>query len=158
MNFCKNFIKQLLTLNLFILIAPLYAQDAEEEEVLPGFELLSDHVLVETPDHWRTWDAPTGARRIQTDGTVTPRLLRSHVNAVFSAENDSILARVITPTNSRRKFSEALWSLMGRASPTATAAASAISPSLNRSPLKIFSAFLARIGVGATAPNTTRTS
>ena len=91
--------KQALTLvfTLFLSVA-LHAQD-EEEETLPGFELLSDRVLVETFDHWRAWDAPTGARLIQTDGTVTPRLLRSHVNAVYRAENDSIIASVTTPTN-----------------------------------------------------------
>lgn len=91
--------KQLLTTTfIFLFLAPLYAQQ-EEEETLSGFELLSDRVLVETFDHWRGWDAPTGARLIEADGTVTPRLLRSHINAVFNAENDSILARVTTPTN-----------------------------------------------------------
>jgi hypothetical protein len=92
-------LKQLLTYFVFVLTLPLQAQDEEGEEILPGFEILSDRVLIETPDHWRGWDAPTGARLIQADGTVTPRLLRSHINAVYSAENDSILARVITPTN-----------------------------------------------------------
>lgn len=90
--------KQILAL-LPILVSPLFAQSDEEEQVLPGFELLPDRVLVETFDHWRGWEAPTGARLIQSDGTVTPRLLRSHVNAVYSAERDSVLARVITPTN-----------------------------------------------------------
>ena len=92
--------KQPLTIILlFFLTLPLQAQDEEVEEILPGFEILLDRVLIETPDHWRGWEAPTGARLIQADGTVTPRLLRSHINAVYSAENDSILARVITPTN-----------------------------------------------------------
>ena len=92
--------KQTLTTILtFLLLAPVYAQEDDEEETLPGFELLSDRVLVETFDHWRGWDAPTGARLIEADGTVTPRLLRSHINAVFNAENDSILARVTTATN-----------------------------------------------------------
>ena len=92
--------KQLYTLLFsYFLSSFLYAQEADEEEVLPGFELLPDRVLVATPDHWRGWEAPTGARLIEDDGTVTPRFLRSHINAVSSAGNDSILARVTTTSN-----------------------------------------------------------
>ena len=44
-------------------------------------------------DHWKAWQAPTGARLIRPDGTVEPRLLRSRINAVVNAETDSIVAR-----------------------------------------------------------------
>ncbi|MGY8825192.1 MAG: FlgD immunoglobulin-like domain containing protein [Candidatus Latescibacterota bacterium] len=84
--------KQLLAYIFLILqTLPIAAQE-EEEEVLPGYEVLSDRVLIETPDHWRVWDAPTGARIIREDGTVIPRLLRSRINAVYSAEDDSVVA------------------------------------------------------------------
>ncbi len=88
---------QLLT---YIFIAfwalPLFAQ--EEEEPL-GYEVLEDRVLIETPDNWRAWDAPTGARIIREDGTVIPRLLRGNVNAVYSAEDDSVVAVAVSNSN-----------------------------------------------------------
>ena len=43
---------------LIILVSPPFAQ-SEEEEVLPGFEMLPDRLLVETFDYWRFWDGFT---------------------------------------------------------------------------------------------------
>ena len=57
--------QRLLTL-LIILVSPPFAQ-SEEEEVLPGFEMLPDRLLVETFDHWRVWDG-----RDQDGFTVPP--------------------------------------------------------------------------------------
>jgi hypothetical protein len=74
------------------LCTPLSSQEDAEE--LPGYELLADRVIVETPDHWRAWQAPTGARLIRPDGTVEPRLLRRRENAVINAETDSVVARI----------------------------------------------------------------
>ena len=58
--------QRLLTL-LIILVSPPFAQSEEEEEVLPGFEMLPDRLLVETFDHWRVWDG-----RDQAGFTVPP--------------------------------------------------------------------------------------
>ena len=43
---------------LIILVSPPFAQ-SEEEEVLPGFEMLPDRLLVETFDQRRVWDGFT---------------------------------------------------------------------------------------------------
>ncbi len=75
----------------------LYAQEEEEEPV--GYEVLEDRVLIETPQNWAVWEAPTGARIIREDGTVIPRLLRGNVNAVYSAEDDSVVALAIANSN-----------------------------------------------------------
>jgi hypothetical protein len=92
-------LKQLLVYIFLVLQAlPLAAQE-EEQEVLPGYEVRADRVVIETPDHWRVWDAPTGARIIRADGTVIPRLLRSRINAVYSAEDDSVIASSIANSN-----------------------------------------------------------
>jgi hypothetical protein len=34
----------------------------EEEEGPVGYELLEDRILVEAPEDWAVWEAPTGAR------------------------------------------------------------------------------------------------
>ena len=75
----------------------LYAQEEEEGPV--GYEVLEDRVLIETPQNWAVWEAPTGARIIREDGTVIPRLLRGNVNAVYSAEDDSVVALAIANSN-----------------------------------------------------------
>ncbi len=89
---------QLLTY-IFVALCTLPLSAQEEEEVLLGYDVLDDRVLIETPDHWRAWEAPTGARIIRADGTVIPRLLRGHVNAVYSAEDDSVIAVAVANSN-----------------------------------------------------------
>lgn len=64
-----------------------------------GYEVVKDRLLIETPQNWAAWEAPTGARIIREDGTVIPRLLRGNVNAVYSAEDDSVVALAVTNSN-----------------------------------------------------------
>ncbi len=90
--------KQLLVYIILTLQA-LSVAAQEEEEVLLGYEVRADRVVIETPDHWCVWDAPTGARIIREDGTVIPRLLRSRINAVYSAEDDSVVASATANSN-----------------------------------------------------------
>ena len=93
--------KTLLCTTLLILLTHAGLQAQEGDEELPGYELRSNQVLIETPEHWRGWEAPTGARLIQPDGTVLPRLLRSNINAVVNAETDSIIARITNAGTNR---------------------------------------------------------
>ena len=75
----------------------LFAQEEEEGPV--GYEVLEDRILIEAPEDWAVWEAPTGARIIRDDGTVIPRLLRGNVNAVYSAEDDSVVALAVADSN-----------------------------------------------------------
>jgi len=90
---------QLLTYALLVLYTPLLFAQEEEEEGPVGYEVLEDRILIEAPEDWAVWEAPTGARIIRDDGTVIPRLLRGNVNAVYSAEDDSVVALAVADSN-----------------------------------------------------------
>ena len=82
-----------------MLYTPLLFAQEEEEEGPVGYEVLEDRILIEAPEDWAVWEAPTGARIIRDDGTVIPRLLRGNVNAVYSAEDDSVVALAVADSN-----------------------------------------------------------
>ena len=82
-----------------MLHTPLLFAQEEDEEGPVGYEVLEDRILIEAPEDWAVWEAPTGARIIRDDGTVIPRLLRGNVNAVYSAEDDSVIALAVADSN-----------------------------------------------------------
>ena len=51
----------------------------------PGYQLLPERVLVDQPSHWEAWEAAEGVRIIRDDGSVEPRFVQRHRNAVLNA-------------------------------------------------------------------------
>ena len=60
----------------------LSAQPPQEHE---GYQLRPTQVVVETPAHWRSWEAAEGVRVVEANGLVRPRLLRRDINAALNA-------------------------------------------------------------------------
>ena len=70
---------RLAALLVLLLSGLLWAQDST------GYRLLSDRVVISTPEQWQVWESTPGVRVIEPDGTVRPRLIRASNNAVADA-------------------------------------------------------------------------
>ena len=50
-----------------------------------GYDVESDRIVADTPEHWGAWSLPGGAVEISEEGEIRPRRMRKNINAVLNA-------------------------------------------------------------------------
>ena len=66
----------------FLSVGGALAQPQSTIREETGYRIEPGFAVVEDPAHWRGWEAGSGTRIVEADGTVRPRFIRADIDAV----------------------------------------------------------------------------
>jgi len=69
----------------FLSVGGALAQPQSTIREETGYRIEPGLAIVEDPAHWRGWEAGSGTRIVEADGTVRPRFIRADIDAVANA-------------------------------------------------------------------------